>query len=371
MMSLSPFMTPDQSRRRRLAAQRRRRTRRRIIAVGALALAIAAALVVMAMGRNHDARGSTSASTHGSHRSAHTSTVALAGVARSPSGLPLGEPVFALHGIGSGRDPKSGPVNPGFSIPPRAGMLFNLSTGQVLWARNPYVRLPIASLTKMMTALLTVQSSPPDAPVLITREAVNMPGSKVGVLPLHRHVPLESLLYGLLLPSGNDAAVALAQHVAGSVNRFVVRMNAEAAQLGLGCTRYSSPSGYYNANNFSCVADLAMLAHADIEQPRIASVVRTYSAVLPFPIRGGRLYLYNNNPLLIYGYPGVTGMKTGQTEAAGRCLVATAERHGVRLGAIVLHSEDPGTQDRDLLDLGFERVYHQPAVPEAPFPPGA
>ncbi len=373
MMGFSPFMSPDQSRRRRLAVQRRRRTQRRAMAVGVLALAIAAPLVVTAMGhgRAHGARGSASASTHGTHRSAHSSAVALAGVARSPSGLALSKPVFALTGIGSAQHPIEDPVHVAFSDPPRAGLLFNLTTGQVLWQLNPYVRLPIASLTKMMTALLTVQSSPPDAPVLITKEAVDAAGSKVGVLPLGRHVPLESLLYGLLLPSGNDAAVALAQHVAGGVNRFVVRMNEEAAELGLGCTRYSSPSGYYNEGNFSCVADLAMLAHVDMQQPRIASIVKTYSAVLPFPIHGGKLYLYNNNPLLIYGYPGVTGMKTGQTEAAGRCVVATAERHGVRLGAIVLHSEDPGTQDRELLDLGFEDVYHQPAIPEAPFPPGA
>ncbi len=97
-----------------------------------------------------------------------------------------------------------------------------------------------------------------------------MPGSKVGVLPLGRHVRLESLLYGLLLPSGNDAAVALAQHVAGTVNNFVVRMNEQAAALGLGCTRYSSPSGFYDAGNFSCAADLAVLAHVDMRQPRIA-----------------------------------------------------------------------------------------------------
>jgi D-alanyl-D-alanine carboxypeptidase len=147
-------------------------------------------------------------------------------------------------------------------------------------------------------------------------------------------------------------------------------MNEEAAKLGLGCTRYSSPSGYYNANNYSCAADLAVLAHVDMQQPRIAKVVGTYEAILPFPIKGGKLYLDNNNPLLIYNYPGVTGMKTGQTEAAGRCLVATAERHGVRLGAIVLNSNAPGTQARQLLDLGFERVYHQPIVPEQPFPPG-
>lgn len=258
-----------------------------------------------------------------------------------------------------------------FKHPPRAGLLFNLTTGQVLWQRNAFVRMPIASLTKMMTALLVVQSAPPNARVRITRQAVNMPGSKVGVLPLGKHVPLESLLYGLLLPSGNDAAVALAQHVAGSVGEFVKHMNLQAAKLGLGCTRFSSPSGYYNADNYSCAADLAVLAHVDMAQPRIAKVVGTYQAILPFPIKGGKLYLYNNNPLLIYKYPGVTGMKTGQTEAAGRCVVATAERHGVRLGAIVLDSDAPGTQDRQLLDRGFERVYHQPIVPEQPFPPGA
>jgi len=71
----------------------------------------------------------------------------------------------------------------------------------------------------------------------------------------------------------------------------------------MGCTRYSSPSGYVNEGNYSCAADLAVLAHVDLEQPRIASIVRTYTAVLPFPIQGGKLYLYNNNPLLIYGYP--------------------------------------------------------------------
>jgi D-alanyl-D-alanine carboxypeptidase (penicillin-binding protein 5/6) len=364
-VSYSPFLTPGHSRNRRALAVRRRRRRRRVIVLGGLALVIAAALLgemALASGPRKDrGRG---------HRTvavlAHGRTPPA--VRLSPHGFPLAAPALALSGISS---PQRDPVQVSFSDPPRAGLLFNLTTGQVLWQRNPYVRLPIASLTKMMTALLTVESAPPDAPVLITRQAVDMPGSKVGVLPLGRHVPLESLLYGLLLPSGNDAAVALAQHVAGSVNDFVQRMNLEAAKLGLGCTRYSSPSGFYDGGNYSCAADLAVLAHVDMLQPRIASVVRTYTAAIPFPIPGGKLYLYNNNPLLIYGYPGVTGMKTGQTEAAGRCLVATAERHGVRLGAIVLHSEAPGTQARQLLDLGFEDVYHQAAVPEAPFPPGA
>jgi D-alanyl-D-alanine carboxypeptidase len=179
------------------------------------------------------------------------------------------------------------------------------------------------------------------------------------------------MLYGLMLPSGNDAAVALAQRVAGSVSAFVTRMNAEAAKLGMGCTRYSSPSGYFNQGNFSCAADLAVLAHVDLAQPRLARIVRTFTAALPFPIKGGKLYLYNNNPLLRYAYPGVTGLKTGWTVQAGDCLVATAERHGVRLGVVLLHSTDLATQASQLLSRGFEDVYHQAPVPQQPIPPGA
>jgi serine-type D-Ala-D-Ala carboxypeptidase (penicillin-binding protein 5/6) len=362
----SPFLTPGHSRNRRALAARRRR-RRRLAALAVLALAVLAVLVVemgLASGSSEHLHRSTPAGARAKHAQP---AVPARAFARSPYGFPLAKPALALSGISA---PQKDPVQVDFQRPPRAGLLFNLSTGQVLWQHNPYLRVPIASLTKMMTALLTVESAPANAPVLITRQAVDMQGSKVGVLPLGRHVRLQSLLYGLLLPSGNDAAVALAQHVAGTVNKFVVRMNEEAARLGLGCTRYSSPSGFYDAGNFSCAADLAVLAHVDMQQPRIAKVMGTYEAILPFPIKGGKLFLYNNNPLLIYKYPGVTGMKTGQTEAAGRCLVATAERHGVRLGAIVLNSEDPGTQARQLLDLGFERVYHQPIVPELPFPPG-
>jgi D-alanyl-D-alanine carboxypeptidase len=124
-------------------------------------------------------------------------------------------------------------------------------------------------------------------------------------------------------------------------------------------------------HNYSCAADLAELARADLQQPRIARVTRTYTAALPFPIKGGKLYLTNNNPLLVYHYPGVTGLKTGWTLAAGRCLVATAERKGVRLGVVVLNSVEPGIQARKLLDRGFEDVYHQAPVAEQQMPPGA
>jgi D-alanyl-D-alanine carboxypeptidase len=293
---------------------------------------------------------------------------AAAPAALSPTGLPLGKPALVLAGLGA---PQRDPLAIRFRHPPRAGLLFDLRSGRVLWQRNPLLRLRVASLDKMMTALLVVRAAPPRAHVLVTKEAVEAGGSKVGVLPRGRYVPLESMLYGLLLPSGNDAAVALAQRVAGSVGAFVSRMNSEAARLGLGCTRYSSPSGYLDEDNFSCPADLAELARVDLAQPRLARIVRAPSAVLPFPIKGGKLYLYNNNPLLIYRYPGLTGLKTGYTNASGRCLVATAERHGVRLGVVLLHSPAPASQARQLLDLGFARVHHQPPVPEPPIPPEA
>ncbi len=360
-MSITPFMTPDQSRLRRLEAARRRRRRRIGALVLLLAICAGAAIVIALRGSSPHRRASASAGTGTGHT--RTKTPAL-----SPDGLALGPPALALRGISH---PASDPIQLSFRNPPRAGILFNLETGQVLWQRNVYKRLRMASLTKMMTALIAVESAPPSAKVLVTKAAVEAAGSKVGVLPLHKRVRMESMLYGLLLPSGNDAAIAISQHVAGSESAFVRRMNEEAARLGMGCTRYSSPSGYVDQGNFSCAADLAMLAHVDLAQPRIARITHTLSAVLPFPIKGGKLYLYNNNPLLIYHYPGTTGLKTGFTDAAGRCLVATAERGGVQLGVVVLNSNAPGTQSKQLLDRGFEHVYHERIPAEPPMPPGA
>jgi D-alanyl-D-alanine carboxypeptidase (penicillin-binding protein 5/6) len=254
-----------------------------------------------------------------------------------------------------------------FHHAPRAALLFDLDTGRVLWAINPTERRPIASLTKMMTALLVVRSQHAGTRVHITHRAVNTAGSKVGVLPVGKYVRLETLLYGLMLPSGNDAAVALSERVAGSVPRFVARMNDEARHLGLSCTHYVSPYGLEDANR-SCAADLATLARLDLAQPRIARVAGSASSVQPLPIKGGKVWLYNNNPLLRYHYPGAIGLKTGETEAAGRCLVGAARRGNVRLGVVLLGSPELGRQAEALLDRGFSAVYHLPPV-KAPFVP--
>ncbi len=236
---------------------------------------------------------------------------------------------------------------------PRAGLLFDVRTGRVLWRRNPARRLPIASLTKMMTALVVVEREDAHDRVRITRRATRTAGSAIGVLPKGKKVQLEALLNGLLLVSGNDAAVALAQHSAGTVPRFVSLMNDRAAGLGLGCTSFSTPHGLRDKGNRSCAADLASLARADMHLRRIRRIAGRQRAILKFPIEGGRLFLYNNNPLMRQGYRGVTGLKTGYTERAGRSIVATVRRGDVELGVVLLHSYDPATQARKLFDRGF------------------
>jgi D-alanyl-D-alanine carboxypeptidase (penicillin-binding protein 5/6) len=252
-------------------------------------------------------------------------------------------------------DPRD-PVDPHFKRPPRAGLLFDLDTGRVLWRRNPTRALPIASLTKMMTALIVADRLPAGTKVRVTKEALAYHGSGVGVLPKGKSVGVSAMLYGLLLPSGNDAAIALAQRTSGTVARFVTRMNAEAASLGLQCSHFSSPSGFVDAGNSSCPLDLAALSRAILDQPRLARIVGRRQAVLPFPIKGGKLFLNNNNPLLRTGYPGTIGIKTGYTDAAGRCLVAAVTRRGRRLGVVLLHSIDPGRQARVLFDRGLQEV---------------
>lgn len=284
--------------------------------------------------------------------------------AQAPSGPLAVSPTAPLAGGGTApsplavrlEDPRDA-VRIKFKRPPRSALLFDLDTGRVLWRRDPTRVLPIASLTKMMTALVVTERVPPGSKVRITKEALRYKGSGVGLLPRGKWIGVNTMLHGLMLPSGNDAAIALAQRAArGSVKRFVRYMNEKAQDLGLVCTRFSTPSGYEDRGNHSCASDLAALARAVLREPRLAKIVRRRQAVLPFPIKGGKLYLYNNNPLLRQGYKGTTGLKTGYTDAAGRCLVATARRGPIKLGVVLLHSPDPGKQARQLLDRGFRAV---------------
>jgi len=240
-------------------------------------------------------------------------------------------------------------------LPLKSGILFDVNSGRVLWERNPTQVVPIASLTKMMTALVVVAHARPSAKVLITRDALDYTGSGVGLLPKGKHVPLIALLYGLLLPSGNDAAIALADHVAGTQTNFIKLMNQRAHAMGLTCTHYTTVSGIVDQGNHSCASDLALIAHTVLEQPVLAPIVGSRSAIVPFPIKGGKLFLYNNNPLLALQYPGADGVKTGFTDAAGECLVATARRGHRWLGVVLLHSGNWYDQAVQLLNAGFAK----------------
>jgi D-alanyl-D-alanine carboxypeptidase (penicillin-binding protein 5/6) len=239
---------------------------------------------------------------------------------------------------------------------PRAGLLFDVRTGRVLWRLNPARRLAIASLTKMMTALLVVEREDPHDRVKITKQAVTTAGSGTGVLPKGKKVQLEALLNGMLLVSGNDAAVALSRHTAGDISSFVRLMNRRAGELGLSCTRFATPHGLRDRGNHSCAIDLAVLARANLAKRRIRRIARRDRAILKFPIKGGRLFLYNNNPLIRSGYRGVTGLKTGYTERAGRSIVATAKRGRVELGVVLLRSYSPADQAPKLLNRGFKAL---------------
>ncbi len=236
--------------------------------------------------------------------------------------------------------------------PPRAGLVLDLGSGDVLWRLHPRRKLPIASLTKIMTALLVAERTRPNERVLITQAALDYSGSGVGLLPKGRHVRLETLLNGLLIVSGNDAAIALAVHMAGSEARFVRMMNQRAAELGLTCTRFASSHGLEDGNR-SCARDLAVLTRLAMRRGRIRRVARTEYAELRFPIKGGKLYLSGHNPLMRLGYPGAIGLKTGYTDAAGRCFVGVVRRGGRTLAVVLLNSRDPAVQAPKLLDAAF------------------
>lgn len=229
---------------------------------------------------------------------------------------------------------------------PKAGIAFDLQTGKLLWRRGATRVRPIASLTKIMTALLAVERLRPNDEVRVPRKANQVSCSCLGLKP-GRRVKTETLLRGLLIASGNDAAVTLAQGAAGSQEAFVQLMNNRAKQLGLTCTRFAEPSGL-DVRNRSCPRDLAVLAMFAMAQPRIAKIAsKRYSRV--WPGSGKKRTLLSTNPLLQTKYPGAIGLKTGFTNPAGRCLVAVVQRGGKTMGIVLLGDTDTGNDAKQLV----------------------
>ena len=254
--------------------------------------------------------------------------------------------------------PADASVAPDLSAP--SAILADLDTGQVLFQKDARSPRPIASLTKIMTALLVLERSDPDDVVTVSEDAVipedDRPGVSALGLEVGERIGVGDLLYALLLQSANDAAVALADHVSGSESRFVKRMNARAEEMGMIRTRFRSPNGL-DDRGFSTALSLMRLTRTAMSTPRFADIVSTEFHTIPSPA-GGERHIQNRDALL-WLYPGTTGVKTGYTSKAGYCIVATAERDGRRLVAVVLGAPADAFSDAAaLLDHGFTAFTH-------------
>lgn len=223
-----------------------------------------------------------------------------------------------------------------------AAVVVDLDSGITLYARNADVPRPPASTVKIMTALLVLRNADIREKVVVSANAAATGGSRMGLVAGERLTVLD-LLYGLLLPSGNDAAMALAEHIAGNEVAFVAQMNLMAAQMGLEHTRFANPHGLDAEGQYASANDLVRLARAALDYPVFVEIVRTSRARI-----AGR-DLTNTNELLV-SYPAADGIKTGTTDAAGECLVASISRRGHRLVAVVMGSRDRYADARALLN---------------------
>jgi serine-type D-Ala-D-Ala carboxypeptidase (penicillin-binding protein 5/6) len=223
--------------------------------------------------------------------------------------------------------------------------------GQIFEEKNPHLRRPPASLTKMMTALLVLESCRMDDVVKVSRGAARETGSRIWLREGERFT-VRDLLAATLISSANDAARALADHVAGNQQRFVARMNARARLLHLEDTRFTNACGHDNPGLYSCARDLAILAEHALRNPIFADLVsRRYMRI--HTVNGKRGFTLKNKNRLIGRYPGARGVKTGTTPGAGQCLVALAQRGNRRVLLVLMHSRDRWHAAPALLDAAF------------------
>lgn len=218
--------------------------------------------------------------------------------------------------------------------------------GRVLYEKNADEFLPIASTTKIMTAMVVLETCGLSEKVVIPPECADVEGSGMGLTP-GETLSVEDLLCGLMLQSGNDAAVALAIHAAGSVEAFADRMNERAAALGLTKTHYVNPHGLDAEGQGSTARELAVIAQAAMENETFRRIVSTERKTI-----GDQTYVNHNR--LLRTYPGAVGVKTGYTMAAGRILVSCAERSGMSLLCVTIDDADDWNDHTALLDWGFQ-----------------
>ncbi len=235
----------------------------------------------------------------------------------------------------------------------RAAILIERETGKVLLSHNAREKLPMASTTKVMTALIALEYGRLDEMVTVGRNAYGVPGTSI-YLNLGEQITLKDLLYGLMLASGNDAAVAIAEHIGGDVESFCRMMTERAAELGCTDTVFLTPHGLPKDGHYTTARDLALIAREAMSHELFREIVSTKRASIPWEGRSYQRILNNKNKLLT-SYEGATGIKTGYTKAAGRCLVFGAKRNGLEVVGVVLRCGDWFDEAARLMDCGFER----------------
>jgi serine-type D-Ala-D-Ala carboxypeptidase (penicillin-binding protein 5/6) len=252
-------------------------------------------------------------------------------------------------------------ASPPPQVAARAVLVADGRTGDVLYRRGADERMPMASITKLMTAIVTLEHARPGESVTVSRQAVGQGGSSIFLSPGER-LRLRDLLAAALIQSANDSAYALAAEVGdGSIRRFVRMMNAKAAELGLDGTNYVRPDGLDAAGHLSTARDTFRLAQVAMEEPLIRELVRTRTT----EIAGGRKLRSWND--LLWTYPGLIGVKTGHTDRAGWSEVAAARRKPTTVYAVILGSPSRARRNADLtklLDWGFEQYARFPLVRE-------
>jgi D-alanyl-D-alanine carboxypeptidase (penicillin-binding protein 5/6) len=240
------------------------------------------------------------------------------------------------------------------SITAPAAVVLEEGCGAVLFSLDPHSERPPASVTKIVTALVVVDHAALSDIVPVTVNGAELSATSdatvMGLAPGQR-LTVRDLLYGLLLPSGNDAALQLAEHVSGSVPAFVELMNQKAAQLGLEDSHFTNPHGLHDPAHYTSAYDIAMLGAELLKNPDLAEIVRTQTYQPAWDGPG----LKNIN-LLLGLYPGAIGVKTGFTDEAGKTIVAAAERDGRRIVVSLLHSQELYIDAPLLLDWAFSSV---------------
>jgi len=232
-----------------------------------------------------------------------------------------------------------------------AAIVVDAGTGRVVWGTNEHARLKVASLTKIMTALLALKKLAPHDVVTVAKSVPRVPLVREG-LRAGEKVQAWKLFYSMLLYSGNDDALALAIAAGGDKWTFVREMNDEAHTLGLHDTHFISPSGVVDVDNYSSAWDIAALSRVAMRNERFRQIVRTKIIHVAW---SAPTYskIYVNNNLMLREYPGADGIKTGYTHKAGDCLAVSATRHGTTLIAVLLNDPNMYVDATRLLNFGF------------------